>query len=270
MTVDGMGGEWRTVTTTRLDFQSTVRKKTVDSWTFDTNYERLVTEVDAGVSKFRIDTNEPTGDGEPDTFADLRSLIDTNFTVTISDRNEVREITGLEAILDEIKGQMPDNPAVKALLKQSFNEDALKSMMQQAALIYPQGPVKVGDTWSTDVNMPGPAGNVRVKSSYRIEGEENKLGRNCVKIALATDLQIEAGGDIAAQFGQMFGSEAELDWKVGDSKGNGTIWVDLETGLVVVSELDQSIPMTMSVNLQGEALDMDMSINHSIGLELLD
>ncbi len=84
-------------------------------------------------------------------------LVGQSFTIKMTAAGRVMDVQGFEKVLDSLlQGAGDDAPRARQQLKPAFSNDAFKATMQQMAPSLPDGPVKVGDTWTNSfvVKMP--------------------------------------------------------------------------------------------------------------------
>ncbi|MGZ8538171.1 MAG: DUF6263 family protein [Flavisolibacter sp.] len=78
-----------------------------------------------------------------------------SFTMKVNDKGEISDVDGFEEIGQTMVKEMNLPEASKAQMlaqfKSQFNDDAVKEMFSTAFNIYPDKPVKVGDTWQKTI-----------------------------------------------------------------------------------------------------------------------
>jgi hypothetical protein len=160
-------------------------------------------------------------------------------------------------------------------VKQGFGTETTPTLMQQAVVPYPEDAVAIGDTWRQDLKLPNPAlGDLNIRRDYTVEGAERMRERDCLRLGVSSTIEFEGEGPEFAQFGKMMGAELSLD--IGEASGQGTVWIDRASGLVVLSKATQKIEMDMSFLKSGgdaaeeQDIDMHASITQHIEVELLD
>ena len=182
-----------------------------------------------------------------------------SLTLTFNDRGLVQDVAGVDEMLANVMKQFEEiDPAMKAQveqgLRQQFGAEAIKSQMETMFAIYPEEPVGVGDTWSKDVvlNTGLP---LKIATTYRVASIEG--GR----AALAIQSNITAAGDEPMNMG---GMEIVLDLS-GTQKGMATM--ELGSGMVVASEMEQQVSGDMLVNDGAMTWPLDMKTKTSLRLE---
>jgi len=274
----GAMGRQQMENSARMEFLQTVKEMLPDgSIVLDTTFGRMHTKVSMGGMSMEFDTESDEEAAHP-VAAFQKFLQGKHVVVTMSPRGLVRSVEGLEAILDDLSEALPDqpgNPQAMEAIKQGFGAEATTALMQQAVVPYPEDAVAIGDTWHQNLKLPNPAlGDLNIKRSYTVEGAERMQERDCLKLGVSSTIEFEGGGPEFAQFGQMFG--AELVFDIDEASGRGTVWIDRNSGVVVLSKSTQTIEMDMlleksgSEGVEGQSLDMRATVTQHIEVELLD
>ena len=264
--------------TSRIEFLQTVIEELSDgSFVLDTSYERVQSEMRVGEMRLEFDTANPEPSQHP--MARMQQvMIGKHFSVTMTPRGEVRSVAGTNEIFDSIAEMFSDDRTIQGTLdtvKQGFGDEAMMSMMQQVAVMFPEQAVSAGDTWQNEVTLPNPAlGELRIKSDYRIAGPGSKSGSDCLEIAVAMTIEFGNEGQMFAQLSRLLGTELDID--VLNASGEGTLCMDPATGLVIDSQMQQVMEMDVSVGIpsegeaEGQTMELHALINQQFGIELLD
>ncbi len=92
--------------------------------------------------------------------ADLMSaMIGEPFSVVMSAAGAVQKVEGFSRMFDKMLKTVPQDPAGAATmdaLKQSFSDEFLLNMMAQGFAQLPSRPVKVGESWNSEITMRNP------------------------------------------------------------------------------------------------------------------
>lgn len=105
---------------------------------------------------------------------------------------------------------------------------------------FPAGPVKVGGTWSSEVNMPSQMGQLKMKVTNKLLALEKVAGRDCYKISL-----------------NMSGSGAM------DVSGGGTMWVRVADGLPEKGSFTNKMKMKGGQNGQSVTINVTTSLSRA-------
>jgi hypothetical protein len=123
-----------------------------------------------------------------------------------------------------------------AQINETFSQEGLRALWEQAAVVLPQYAVKPGDNWQGRSQINSPAGTLLMTTKYTYRGTEQLEGRVLERI----DLEITVGfGDGPNALG--------LDVNVADQKNCGSMYFDAVLGQFVRSEIVQQ--MTMETQL---------------------
>ena len=198
-------------------------------------------------SKEVIDTNHQDGMSRM-VRSIFSGMLGKSFKVTVSPTGNIEKVTGVEeivaAMIDGIPGSEEDKARMRQTLQQSFNPLQVKQTFAQAFNIYPDKPVKVGDTWNKDLDL-GMAG---MKSKQQIIFKVKDITASSVILDLKGELKSSmkppTDSTDASASTNMTGSE------------NGTMTIDRTSGLATSGDLDLNVKG--SVNMKGTAMPMDI------------
>jgi hypothetical protein len=80
-----------------------------------------------------------------------------SFTMQVNEKGEVVSVTGFDKIGEAVVSEagLPEEmkPMLRQNFQQRFNDDAVKQMFTQTFEIFPNKPVKIGDSWKTNTNI---------------------------------------------------------------------------------------------------------------------
>jgi len=272
MTISSDAGEQEVDSVSRNNFDQTVKEIREDgSIVLETVYRRLRTKMKSGPQTIVIDSDKP--DEQNGLAAKTQGfLIDKPFTAVISSRGEVLEIEGIDRYLDEMLESLGSNPRLHQMMQSfrvSMSGEAIKAMMQQAAAVLPEAAVKIGDTWHSSVDVENPGmGEMTISFDYEARSIGTRRDRHCLEIGVVTGFDFKSPDAGLAPMAEMMGADAEV--KVLGSSGEGSYWIDIESGLVVESELNLAFEteVGLTIRASGESMKMKSSIEQQIGLAL--
>lgn len=143
---------------------------------------------------------------------------------------------------------------MKAIIEGQFGEDAMAQQLSNISSVYPDKPVKVGDSWYKENVTTGAIGLI-IKTTYTLTGRKNGKALVDVKGSVSPNPDNEAL--------EMMGMTMSYNL-VGPL--SGTMVIDEKTGWVDESNIDQDLKG--KVNISGEMIgsmetDMDMSSSTS-------
>ena len=181
---------------------------------------------------FEYDSAEDENRKAPPGFAAIMDkLVGGTFIMDIAPTGQVTEIELPQDFLNSL-------PAGG----QGFlSKDGLKQMMTQGAVAFPETPVKEGDTWSNDVEMKMPFGEMSIKQKNTYQGTNDD---DLHVIGITLEMSLTPGE------GQPF----KMTLK--DSSAKGTMLFDNRKGRLVKSEINQT--MTMEMEVQGNTINQEI------------
>ena len=172
-------------------------------------------------------------------------MVGQSFTMKMTPTGRVTDVQGYDKVLESMtKGEGEENAAQRAQLKQMFNNDTFKGMMQQMAPPLPDQKVGKGDTWSNDftVKMPMIGGMTFTMKSTLADLKENNA-------QIDQDIKIELKG------GEKDNPLAGLI-EIKDAKGKASAVYSADKGCF----LSQKSAMEMKIAVQGQEMPMKTSV----------
>ncbi|HMP79296.1 MAG TPA: DUF6263 family protein [Pirellulaceae bacterium] len=188
-----------------------------------------------------IDTDKGRQGADEMMAGPMFDMIGEKFKLVMNNRGEV---TKLE-VPNSLSGGNPMNPA-----GQMFNADSLKQM--SSMIVFPEGPVAVGDSWETSesVEMP-PMGKMNMTNRLTYKGTESVDGKRLHRIDVDTKIDMNVADN-----------EMGFSIEVTKASGKSTIYFDNEAGCVAKQNGSQD--MEMSIDAGGQKMDMSMKQELSI------
>jgi hypothetical protein len=141
-------------------------------------FDSISVRTEGSMGSFQYDSNKDKGNGSPLT-AVYDGMIGQGFAFRIDKSGKVVSIEGMDRLMNELIDKMDiQDPALKETMvqtfKQSFGEDILKSALSQTTDVYPEGKIKVGDSWE-DKQVISAGFPMEINSIYTLK--EDKGGR---------------------------------------------------------------------------------------------
>jgi len=230
-------------------YQMDIIDKTDKGWKVKYTFQQIGLSVSSMMMKMSYDsrqTAEPTTDAERMLAATLKPLIDHSFTATILSDGKVTSVEGMDAMLKKIDDSMSGNPMTAQMitpLKQQFSDDALKQMIGQSYVGYPDKAIKKGESWNSKISTDLSGMKTLIDTKYTLA----KTGDGIADIDIASDLDIEMS-QIGS--GKITGTQT------------GTMKIDTKTGVPVASDLVQKAKGTISAN--NMTIEMELE-SHIVG-----
>lgn len=184
-----------------LDDKDTVK-------TVKTTYDRIKMAMNAGQMKLDFDTNEPQKDSAVNLQTNPMGMMSNmfyamkgkSFEMKMNTKGEVIMVTGLAELQNAMMNSLTVDENVRRAMGQAFqtqfNEENIKKSFSQSFAIFPDKPVKVGDTWTKNMNM-GTGMNADVTTTYKVK----EITGDNVVLDLTSDVSM--GGSKGTQTGTM-------------------------------------------------------------------
>lgn len=219
-------------------------------------YERVKAEMENSMmGKMSYDSDKDLESANPQ-FASYKALIGKSIQFDMDKRGTVVAVSGVDSLFESILGSVGGEEggetmeATKNALKATFGDDAMKSMMQSAAIQYPDVLVAEGDTWGKKISQMG-AMPLAMDVTYKVDHIDAD------KVVLSFEGTITTDKDKALDLG--------LVQMTMDLHGNyeGTSEIDRKNGLVLKSEVKQKLEGSMSTM----GMNVPMSIDQTITVD---
>jgi hypothetical protein len=188
----------------------------------------------------------------------MMALIGESFNMQLDDMGKVLKITGLDEILNKGLDAMEGIPdEAKKMVKESmvnqFGNDAMKKNMEQLSAIYPKGKVKPGKSWKQSREGSGVM-SMEQENVYTLDKIED--GKAYIRLSST----VSPGEGEPVEMGP-----TKMTYELNGVQ-EGSIIVDIETGLTLEGTLDQTLGGTVTIDnpMMGEPMDAPMTIEGSM------
>ena len=165
----------------------------------------------------------------------MGQMLHKPFSMVVSDKGEILKVEGLSDIVNTMGDTTtPQGAAMRQQMSSTFNDTAIKSMMQQSLNIFPDHPVRPGDTWKKSYTMNLSVIIMNMDNEFKLTSVSNGTAH------LDVNTKITGGGGMSSP--EMKNMQINLS---GDQKG--TMDVEVATGLVTDSKLKQNVKGDISM-----------------------
>ena len=224
--------------------------KNVDSANGNVNMNQTVERVQMdsqggpiGVLKFDSSSTEvpdtPYGKAIADVF---KKLIGQEFGVHMLSTGKIDQVTVPESLLAALKQSGSTG--------NSLDEETLKQLMKQSAIMLPETPIKPGHLWDSTQQIEMPFGTMTVTSKLTFQGIDASTGQARISISPSISLTPKDG------------TEASL--KLKKTEGRGSILFDVAKGRITKSDLE--LRMEILNNSFGQLIDQTIEQKTSMTL----
>lgn len=190
-----------------FDFLYEVKTNADKSTLLDVTYQRIRMKQESMGQTIDVDSDNPAN-ANNETYKEMLQLKGKKFNITLNANGEVMAVAGMEGLGGN-----------------SMSDSSLKSMMEMNFKIYPDHPVKPGDTWKNNMqNDLAGMMKLLMANQYELVGVKN----NIADVKTTSVISSEKGKDAPMEM-EMSGTQS------------GTMQLDVETGMMLSSQMKQSI-----------------------------
>ena len=236
-----------------FDYELDVLEKGPDGFRVQYTYKDVEFFMSAAMMKMAYSSktpNENPSDMDKTVGKMFGSFIGKSFTITVASDGSVKEVSGMEAIADEmIKSIATDGQIATQIatsLKPQFSDGNMKNAFEQSLKIYPEKAVKTGESWDVEQEF-GIAG---MSSSNKAKYTLKDVKKNVATIDVASTMKMKP----------------ETQGMTGDLTGTqtGVMQVDVKTGIPVSSDTSMELKGTISASGMSIVMSADSKIKTTI------
>ena len=198
-------------------------------------YTFMKMSMDMGQANPGIDTDSILNEA-------TKGIADKSLLLTVKD-NEVVDVKGLDSMTITNA-----DPAARAMMEKMFTKESMNQTFGMMFNLYPDKPVKVGDSWEKENDIEMGMMKMKVKTTYTLTGVKNGIAE------LTMNGTLGSKGTMNQQ-----GTNIDMDMK-GSQKGR--INVKLETGYIDNGNYDMDI--TADMDAMGQKIPMTIKGKYSI------
>ncbi len=181
--------------------------------------------------------------------AAFRALKGQSLVLLIDSYGKVVKIEGAQEMLGKVGSSKEQQEAMKGVV----GEDALKNMIEQSFGFYPRNPVKVGESWATEMSLKQPY-TIKGSANYTLVKVEGKKAYIDFTGKLNTDINSTIntnGTDVSFAIEGAFSGSTE---------------VDMDTGM----PLQSSIQQKMKGNIEAGGQKVPMAVSSEITMTAIN
>lgn len=229
---------------TSMDMLATmeVKEKSSNEISVDYTYKELAMSTVTPMMSINYNSTKPTDDlPEVEKLISqiLGSLIGKTLNTVFEPDGSVKSVSGFQAIMADMQKKLPPMAQqMSPTFLQSFNDEAMKKMLEQSFKLYPQNAVKTGDSWTSDLSFAVAGINSDMKNTYTLKSVKDNT-------ALIDVVSVVSG--------ELSGNQT------------GEITLDIKTGLPTSSVATQT--MKGKLNMQGVEIIMDIISKATMSLQ---
>lgn len=169
-----------------------------------------------------------------------KHMVGKSIIMTIKNKKVV-DVSGMDSVI------APDE-ASRAMMEKMFSAESLNQSFGMMFNIYPDKPVKIGDSWDAENEIEMGSMKMKVKTTYTLAGVKDGLAELTVNGTINSKGSMTQGG-----------MDMNMDMK-GSQKGR--MYLKLETGYINKGNYDMNIDATMDA--MGQKIPMTLKGKYSI------
>lgn len=158
-------------------------------------------------------------------------IIGKSVTLILDNKNTITDVQGFDQLMGDSSSL--ESQQSREIMKNMFTKDQLKSMWGAFFAIYPEKPVRVGDTWNTETEMSFSGMKMKIKYNMTLKGVHDGLA------------DISVDGIIDGK-GSMTNAPVQLDMDM-KGKQSGNMTIKLEDGYIRGGKYKMDVTANMDV-----------------------
>ena len=187
----------------------------------------------------------------------FRGIKGASFRMEMQPNGSIKSLTGIDGMLTSMASKMSKDSVVisnlKASLSKQFNAEGMKQTMESSLKIYPDQPVKIGDSWTVDTKMQMTM-PIETITKYTLKEVKNGVAYLTISGTLISK------GDF-----ETMGNKMQTDL---NGTNNGDAELDIQSGLILKSHLRMEMIGIMTA--MGQKINFELQgINKIVGKEIL-
>jgi hypothetical protein len=219
--------------------------------TLDVTYERVQMEQDSPAGSFSYDSAEEEA-SVPQGAKSVAAFVEKSIQMKLAPDGDAVSVEGTEAVIDSAMEESSMSPAAREQMKKQFGVEGMKDLMDAGFSYLGAEGVQVGDTWerTADLSRSFP---MKIDMTYTLERVEEGEAVLGVTADIATPEDAEPT--------KMGGNEVKMTFS---GTQQGTMRIDLGTGLPVESQIEQNMDGSGEVRAQGQTITMKMNVSGTV------
>jgi hypothetical protein len=224
-------------------------------------------EINGPMGKIAYDSTKPPPDDSDPRMQSMAktfgALVGEALSVTVAANGVVRRIDGTQRIIDKIVKDLPRDPMSGGMaqnVKQMLSEDALRTSIEQSFSRLPEGPVKPGDTWTSQQTLGADAiGKITGTSTFTLKAIEGSGDAAVARIGVTLALQQDTPP-----------GSSSMSMKLGNAKGEGELLFNIARGRVERNTMRTAMPSTITMRgPDGQSITMQNDTKTTMTMELV-
>ncbi len=227
-------------------------------------YDRVVASVAADDQKFSFDSSATQATANAGPLLAYSRIVGQEFKVIFDEQDQVTDVENLEAVMEKLSS---GDPAGKDMFEQLFSREAVKQMMQQAALRSPAGKLIIpGGNWPffQELAMPG-IGKLKISGFYTYKGLVDRGGIKCAEVKASAEIKLDKALEAGTENDGNRMRQMQLN--IEEGKMEGTIYYD--PAIDFAREVEETHHITLTGKIpDGSGNRLRMPMKQTIGVKL--
>jgi len=204
-------------------------------------YKRIKQSVEGPVS-MSYDSEAPKDSQNPMLAGVYEALLQTRIEATITPEGKVTDVKGFEKMWEELTKSNPAAAPMMKGFKKQFGDEMMEKMFSQSKQMLPDKPVGKGDTWDANLKLEIPMlGRMDIKQKCKLKEIEKTAAGKIAVIDFTGTVTGGAPGKTTTM------GTATMTFKKMDTEQSGTMRMDVDTGMMTRTMMNQKMAMEMSV-----------------------
>ena len=226
-------------------------------FTSDLLYKRVIINQNSPMGTTGFDS-QTSGDDIPPALRGYASLVDKGYQISFDKTGAIQSVSGVNAMINGMVEELalPTEEAkssLKANLVSQFNDETMKSQIQNSLIIYPKGKINTGSTWVIDQSVSAPY-PLNISTTYTLKDYDTDFAYITVSSAISSG----ENSNMSLQ-----GAEVQFELK---GTQTGSVKVDRKTGFILESNLEQNTSGLMKV-ISPQQMDIPMELKGVISIK---
>jgi uncharacterized protein DUF6263 len=265
--IPGMGEMNIANTMTQVQKMTTMEVAADGTATVQAVFESIRMDMGTPMGNFVYDSTAPQNNADPmvaQVAGMMGALIGEAITLVITPTGAIQKAEGMTRIMQKVQ-QTPQASAMGiGGLDSMLSDDYMKGAFGQNLAMLPEKPVKPGDTWTSEITMPNPFGNMNFATTFTLKGVESTGGRDLARITTSSAIKATPGDKPPA-----FPMPVTIAFT--DGKGDGEMVFDRKLGRTQQATFSMTMPMTMNMTTpDGQTLNMQALTKTTTKMELIE
>jgi hypothetical protein len=167
------------------------------------------------------------------------------FSFTMNEKGQVGEVRGMKEMMERImeKENTPNGQMIMQSMGKAFDENNFKQNISQSFAVYPDNPVKPGESWTKTLNINSNGIPMRSENTYTLQSVDGDKAN------------IKVAAKISSADSATVGAVSNLTGTM-----DGTSSYEISTGMLVSGDMDMKMNIKTQQQPTPVAVDIKMTM----------